>query len=233
MNLAPVLKQRFLDANGLPLAGGLLNTYAAGTSTPQATYSNQAGTPNANPVVLDSQGYADLWLDPTLSYKFVLTDSLSNVLITEDNVSYLFGITAWNTNTVYAAGNIVQDASGYGIFYVSITNANQGNALSSVSNWRALFGNIRTITTATSLTINDEFVRSNSTSGNLTHTLPACSTTPIGKQINIKDVGTGGNTTSVKGSGADTVDGNVTYASVLNEYDSLRVVNTGSTWDVF
>jgi hypothetical protein len=42
---------RAFDPNGLPLAGGKVYTYAAGTSTPLATYTDQAGsTTNANPV---------------------------------------------------------------------------------------------------------------------------------------------------------------------------------------
>lgn len=85
--LCPVLKERFFDANGVPLSGGQLFSYTAGTSTPQATYTDQsAATPNSNPVILDSAGYANVWL-ASGSYKFVLQDSLGNVLFTVDNVS--------------------------------------------------------------------------------------------------------------------------------------------------
>lgn len=87
MNLSPPIRTRYLDRDGIPLSGGQLFTFAAGTSTPQATYSNQSGTPNTNPIVLDSQGYCDIWLNPTLYYKFILEDSLGNVQWTEDNVS--------------------------------------------------------------------------------------------------------------------------------------------------
>jgi hypothetical protein len=46
---------QFFDNNGIPLAGGLIYTYAAGTTTPQATYTTSAGNiANANPIVLDS-----------------------------------------------------------------------------------------------------------------------------------------------------------------------------------
>lgn len=88
MNISPPIRQRFFDSNGLPLSGGQLFSYAAGTSTPLVTYSNQAGTPNTNPVVLDSQGYCDLWLDPALGYKFILKDSLGNLQWTEDNIAF-------------------------------------------------------------------------------------------------------------------------------------------------
>lgn len=87
LKLLPVIKQRFFDLNGLPLAGGLLYTYVANTSTPLATYTDSTGsTPNTNPVVLDSSGYADVWLGVG-AYKFVLKDSLGVTQFTEDNIS--------------------------------------------------------------------------------------------------------------------------------------------------
>ena len=69
---APYPEQQFVDVNGKPLAGAFLCTYAAGTSTPQATYTDStAGTPNTNPVVLDSSGRASIWVGALL-YKFVM-----------------------------------------------------------------------------------------------------------------------------------------------------------------
>lgn len=231
--LSPLIRQRFFDdSTGAPLAGGQLFTYAAGTTTPLGTYSNSTGTANANPVVLDSNGYADVWIDPTLSYKFVLEDVNSNVLWTVDNISSPFEITAWSSSISYSMGEIVQDASGFGLFYVSLTNNNVNNSLTSVSNWRRLGGNIRTVSTNTTILATDELLRSNSTAGNLTHTLPACSTTSIGTRIKIKDVGSGGNTTSVKGNGTDQIDGANTYVNVIHQYDAIEVQNIGSGWDV-
>lgn len=102
MNLAPVIRQRFLDhATGAPLAGGQLFSYQAGTSTPQATYSDQSGgTPNANPVILDSNGEANVWLDPTLSYKFILQDASNNVQWTVDNVVGILTANAVSTASI-------------------------------------------------------------------------------------------------------------------------------------
>jgi hypothetical protein len=52
-----------IDANGNPLSGGKLFAYAAGTTTPQDTYTSSALTSaNANPVVLDSAGRATIFL---------------------------------------------------------------------------------------------------------------------------------------------------------------------------
>lgn len=86
-NLAPFLFPQYFDASGNPLAGGKIYSYQSGTSTPQATYtSSSLGTPNANPVVLDANGCAEIWLDPTLSYKFILKDSSDVQVADVDNV---------------------------------------------------------------------------------------------------------------------------------------------------
>lgn len=232
MNLSPVLKQRFFDSNGLPLAGGQLYSYQAGTTTPQVTYSNSTGTTNSNPVVLDANGYADVWLDPTLSYKFILQDSNSTVLWSVDNVSFPLGISVWNANTVYGQGSIVSDSSGAGLLYVSLISNNQNQPLTNVSAWRMFAGAVRTVSSNSTLSLSDDLVRSNSTSGSLTHTLPACASTPVGKEITIKDVGTGGNTTSVKGTGTDVIDGSSVYSSALGQYAQVKVRNNGTSWDV-
>ncbi len=50
------------DANGLPLAGGKLYSYAAGTATPLALLAADGSTPLANPVVLDAAGQAAIRL---------------------------------------------------------------------------------------------------------------------------------------------------------------------------
>lgn len=85
--LSPVPKLQFLDANGNPLAGGKLYSYAAGTTTPQATYTDSTGgTPNANPVILDSRGEASVWLSGS-AYKLKLTNSLNEEIWTVDQVA--------------------------------------------------------------------------------------------------------------------------------------------------
>ena len=49
LNLSPLggAGWQFFDNNGIPLAGGLLYSYAAGTTSPLATYTTSSGvTPN-------------------------------------------------------------------------------------------------------------------------------------------------------------------------------------------
>lgn len=85
--LTPSAKQQFFDANGNPLAGGKLYTYAAGTTTPLVTYTNSGGvTANTNPIILDSRGEANVWLGAAV-YKFKLTTSTDVELWTVDDVS--------------------------------------------------------------------------------------------------------------------------------------------------
>lgn len=93
MILSPLPIQKFFASNGRPLVGGKLFTYTAGTTTKVATYTDSTGgTPNTNPVILNFRGEANVWLDPTLTYKFVLspstdTDPPTNPIWTEDHVA--------------------------------------------------------------------------------------------------------------------------------------------------
>lgn len=84
--LIPWLGDVWLDSNGKALAGGKVFFYAAGTNTPQATYTDFFQTvPNTNPVVLDAAGRADIWLAPS-AYKVVLKNKNDVVIWTKDNI---------------------------------------------------------------------------------------------------------------------------------------------------
>jgi hypothetical protein len=66
---------------------GKVYTYAGGTTTPIATYVDQVGaTANTNPIILDARGMANIWLQSTVSYKFVVTDSNDVTQYTTDNI---------------------------------------------------------------------------------------------------------------------------------------------------
>lgn len=86
-SLTPTPKQQFFDANGNPLVLGKVYTYAGGTTTPIATYVDQVGaTANTNPIILDARGMANIWLQSTVSYKFVVTNSADVLQYTTDNI---------------------------------------------------------------------------------------------------------------------------------------------------
>lgn len=81
----PQGKQQYLNNDGTLMNGGKLYTYAAGTTTPKVTYSDQAGTiPNTNPVILDARGEATIFWSG--SYKAQLRDALDNIIWTVDGL---------------------------------------------------------------------------------------------------------------------------------------------------
>jgi hypothetical protein len=86
-SLSPTPKLQFFDLNGAPLSGGKLYTYAAGTTTPLASYTDSTGNiANTNPIILDSRGEANVWLSGDI-YKFALYDSTNVLIWTVDNIN--------------------------------------------------------------------------------------------------------------------------------------------------
>jgi hypothetical protein len=97
--------QQFFDNNGNPLSGGKLYSYAAGTTTPQATYTTAAGNiTHTNPIILNSAGRVatgEIWLTAGQNYKFVLTTSTDVTIATWDNITGINGTgIATNANLV-------------------------------------------------------------------------------------------------------------------------------------
>lgn len=95
MTQVPLVAPRtqYFDNNGDPLALGKVYFYAAGTDTPKDTYtSSTGGTPNTNPVILDSSGRAAIW--GTGAYKVVLKDANDAEIWTEDNYTAFFASAA-------------------------------------------------------------------------------------------------------------------------------------------
>ena len=82
--------QQFFTDNGVPLSGGKLYSYAAGTTTPQATYTSASGaTAHTNPIILNSAGRVatgEIWLTYGTTYKFALYTSADVLIATWDNI---------------------------------------------------------------------------------------------------------------------------------------------------
>jgi hypothetical protein len=110
VNLSPIGNGfQFLTTTGLPLNGGLLYTYQAGSSTPLATYTDVNGTTaNTNPIVLGTDGRPqnEMWLTYGYSYKFVLKDSAGVTIQSYDNLYGIIG-TAPASGTTFPAGGII------------------------------------------------------------------------------------------------------------------------------
>jgi len=81
---------QFFNNDGTVLSGGKLYTYAAGTTTPKATYTTSAGNiAHSNPIILNSAGRVptgEIWLT-VAQYKFVLNTSTDVLIATYDNIS--------------------------------------------------------------------------------------------------------------------------------------------------
>jgi hypothetical protein len=110
VNLSPVGNaQQFFDNTGLPLNGGLIYTYQAGSSTALATYTDINGTvANSNPIVLDSSGRlpSEVWLTYGYNYKFVVQTSAAVTLGTYDNLYGIIGVAGTSTGTTIPTGII-------------------------------------------------------------------------------------------------------------------------------
>lgn len=136
VNLSPVggVAAQFFTNNSVPvpLAGGKLYTYSAGTTTPATTYTTSTGNiPWSNPIVLNAAGRVsssgEIWLTDGQNYKFVLKDSNDVTIATYDNIS---GI---NSNFVsYTAEQEIQTAtSGQTVFTLTTMTYQPGtNSLS-------------------------------------------------------------------------------------------------------
>lgn len=86
--IAPAPKYQFLDNSGKPLGGGRIYFYTAGTTTKKDTYTDSNGLwPNKNPMILDSSGRANIWLNG--SYKVMVNSASNTTLYTVDNLSML------------------------------------------------------------------------------------------------------------------------------------------------
>ena len=115
-SLSPTPKLQFFDANGDPLAGGLLYTYEAGSTTPLTSYTDSTGLiANTNPIVLDSRGEANVWLGADI-YKFALYTSVGVLIWTVDNINgstFASNATGDGTTTAFSVVN------GFTAIYIS------------------------------------------------------------------------------------------------------------------
>ena len=163
VNLSPLAGagSQFFDDSGNPLSGGLLYSYAAGTTTPATTYTSNTGSvANSNPIVLDSAGRptSEIWLTNFNSYKFILQNSAYVQIWSMDNISAIRsgGTQSYQTAT---AGQTVFT----GLSYTTGNNSMQVfvNGLKKVITLQYIETNSTTITFLSGLTAGDivEFVQ--------------------------------------------------------------------------
>lgn len=104
VNLSPIGNGvSFLGLTGLPLSGGRLYSYQAGSSTPFATYTTASGNiANANPIILGTDGRApsEIWLTFGYNYKFILQDSAGSTIATYDDIYGILGTIPASSSTL-------------------------------------------------------------------------------------------------------------------------------------
>jgi hypothetical protein len=102
-SLMPTPKQQYFSLGGIPLVGGKVYTYAAGTTTPKATYTDSAGTvPQQNPIVLNARGEPANAIFWSGAYKVEVRDALGNLVYSLDNYN-TDPAGLWNILTTLAA----------------------------------------------------------------------------------------------------------------------------------
>jgi len=226
--VTPTAKTQFIDAAGAPLAGGKLYTYAAGTTTPQASYTDSTGaTANSNPVILDSRGEANVWLGEAV-YKFKLTDANDVEIWTVDYIAapttalspVLSGNVTISTDSSGPALKITQTGTGN---VMTVQDSVDPDATPFVINSAGLVG-LGTVAPAEALDIDNDGKIQFSASGTARTIISADATNST---IDVKDnrnfvVKTNGGTVmTVAGSGSTTFTGSVTATTFTGAWANV------------
>lgn len=133
--IAPYVFFQELDNNGNPLAGGKVNTFESGTVVLKQTFTTEdESTPNANPVILDANGRADIWLESG-SYTFRIDDANDVPISTVDDItgeaSNVFGadvidVSTNTTVTLSNQNNVINATAALTLSLVSAVTAEEG-----------------------------------------------------------------------------------------------------------
>lgn len=158
--LSPLGNEQQNDANGAPLSGGKIWTYAAGTTNLIATYQDNAGSVSqANPIVLNTSGLPanPIWLPAGQAVKMVFQDVNGVPLRTVDNITGIndpSGVTAADQWVIYTGAPTFISSTSFSIagdqrntFQIGrrIRTANSGGTVySTITN--SIFGALTTVT---------------------------------------------------------------------------------------
>lgn len=96
-------RTQFINASGAPLASGYVNIYLPNTTTPVTTYQDPALTiANTNPIILDSNGMASIWVAPG-NYREQVYDA-NSVLLFDQTTSSTNQTSALNPGATITLG---------------------------------------------------------------------------------------------------------------------------------
>lgn len=201
---------------------GEFGSLAAGTPT----YTNDPET------IQSLSNYLDGWFAAVLGGNSpAIQDMNALCFLFAYQLSYILqtGVGEWNSLTTYYIGSVVND--GFGVLYVSRTDNNLNNALTSAANWELRDRKVRTVTASTTIVATDGVVRFNATGGAITQAIPSAASSPVGMQFSAKNVSTDGSQVTL--TSADGMDGQSSL--ILNSdpvLDSVTLSNAGTTWDI-
>jgi hypothetical protein len=155
--LAPYAVQQFTDSSGNLLSGGKLFTYAAGTTTKLATYTDNTGvTANTNPIILNARGECAIWIPPGVGYKFVLspstdTDPPTNPFWTADQIFVPPVLPTPNSSNELYFVQVNASGNGYQTIAPSAVLTAIGGAAAGTYAGQNLYGGVLSVNTALSV----------------------------------------------------------------------------------
>jgi hypothetical protein len=195
---------QFLDSNGVPLAGGMLYYYDAGTQTPQNTYLDSSGvTTNTNPVVLNSAGRlaAPVYLGSNADYKETLTDAN--------------GVTqpSWPADNIPRAQAAAATITGFERLYLPFVQVSAASSPVSVLTTLAGYG-----------------YEIDATSGAIEMDLPAATAISNGTGYFFKRMDGTSYAVTIKPNGTDTIDGVNASIIVPGGDNGVYLVSDGAQW---
>lgn len=172
----------------------------AGTNNIAKFGSFAAGTPVrytgavADPTVIQSlSNWLQGWYGAVVgSNSPAIEDMNAGFFVFAYQLAYLMqeGVAEWDSTTTYYIGSIVND--GTGILYVSLTDTNLGNALSSTANWALASGKLNVLAVSAAhaiISAEKGFIYDTTVaSGGYNFTLPAASSVGSGFNVEIVDV---------------------------------------------
>jgi len=193
----------------VPNAGGALYYYQSGTTTPQTTFSNAAGTiPNTNPLVLDSDG--------RLQTPVYLGDSDSYSAYTEDhkNSDGVAVSTLWPVDGIPAATPAAAAASTFA--YPSVP-------------WEAITSASSPVTILTADA--GSAYETDTTGGSVTFNLPSAVSVGVGKSIWFKKTSSA-NSLILHPSGTQEIDGVNADYTITRGQATFLLTSNGANWKI-
>jgi len=146
------------SASNVPLAGGTISTFAAGSSTPLQTYKDNLGVTGWGTVItLDSTGRVpgEIWFPAGQGYKFTLKDASGNVISTSDNLVGVNDIQTVASAEWIASGSVPTygGASQFSTTGNSTSTFKQGRRIQATVTAGTVYGTVVSSTFGTATTV--------------------------------------------------------------------------------